>query len=69
MLDLENLNPLSVEITKLLINDKLSTAKYNVKTSTAIFISTYSKVSSEIEYFKKNPNEVTKIINNEFKND
>lgn len=63
------LNQLAVEITKLLIGNKLSKSNLNAKTSTALFINTYNKVLSEVEYFEQNPNEISKVIDNEFQND
>lgn len=69
MSDLKNPNQFAIEITKLLINDNLSKSNFDIKTSTALFIRTYNNVLSEIQYFEQNPNEISKVIDNELQND
>lgn len=59
-------NHLAIEITKLLIDDKLSKTNFNAKTSTALFLNTYNKVLAEVEFFEQNPNEISKVIDDEF---
>lgn len=66
MSDLKSPNQFAIEITKLLIGDTLSKSNCNAKTSTALFINTYNHVLSEVKYFEQNPDEVLKVINNEF---
>lgn len=64
----ETPNQFAVEITKLLVGDKLPKSNLDTKTSVALFINIYNKVLSEIEYFEQNPDEISKVIDNEFQN-
>ena len=68
MSNLETPNQFAIEITKLLISGKLSKSNLDTKTSVALFINIYNKVLSEIEYFEQNPDEISKVIDNEFQN-
>lgn len=68
MFNSETPNQFAIEITKLLIGNKLSKVELDTKTSVALFINTYNKVLPEIKYFEQNPNEISKVIDNKFQN-
>lgn len=58
----ENPNPIALEITKMLLSNNLSDLGKDVRTATAVFMGTYTKVLSEIKYFEKDKDAYLKVI-------